>query len=314
MEHNIPSTKKNVHKGAAPKTRSALLLLCVVFLLLLCILALLPSRETLGESLGESLGETLFKKNGSGADDSHTNDTYKDSEDTEQAHENTDGINAKLAIVIDDAGDDLDLIAPLLTFPGQLTIAVLPHLAASSTVAARVVEAGKEVILHCPMEALSGVDPGPGTIGTSFLRERILTILERNFESIPYATGMSNHMGSKATADYAVMDAVLYYLKERGFYFLDSKTSSASVADVVADKYGVSYYSRDVFIDNVREQASIEAWISKGIEIALDRGYAILIGHINSRPTILALNAVYPQLKERGIELVGISDLPAERE
>ena len=47
---------------------------------------------------------------------------------------------------------------------------------------------------------------------------------------VPGAIGLNNHQGSLATADRRVVRAVLSVVRERGLFFLDSRTSAASVA------------------------------------------------------------------------------------
>ena len=69
---------------------------------------------------------------------------------------------AMLAVILDDAGYSLEELQPFLDLPGPLTVAVLPNLPHSAEAARRVLAAGKDLILHCPMEADGGEDPGPG--------------------------------------------------------------------------------------------------------------------------------------------------------
>ncbi len=65
-----------------------------------------------------------------------------------------------LAIIIDDAGYSLRELQAFLDLPVPLTVAVLPNLPHSTEAARRVLAAGKDLILHCPMEPTGGENPG----------------------------------------------------------------------------------------------------------------------------------------------------------
>ena len=72
----------------------------------------------------------------------------------------------RLAVVIDDAGYDLEALQPFLDLPMPLAVAVLPNLPHSGEAARRVLAAGKELLLHLPMEPEGGENPGPGALLT----------------------------------------------------------------------------------------------------------------------------------------------------
>ena len=59
----------------------------------------------------------------------------------------------------------------------------------------------KGILLHLPMEAKTGRNPGPGAILTGAEEEEIATRVGENLASVPGAIGVNNHMGSKATAN-----------------------------------------------------------------------------------------------------------------
>ena len=89
--------------------------------------------------------------------------------------------------------------------------AVLPGLPGSAPAARTLAQAGKEVILHLPMEpdGYPQVRPGPGVIVREQSESEIAEIFSRDLASVPGAVGVNNHMGSAATADPRVMRAVL---------------------------------------------------------------------------------------------------------
>ena len=215
----------------------------------------------------------------------------------------------KLAIVIDDAGNNLQELKPYLEFPAPLTFAVLPQLRHSASAAELVRAHGHEVILHLPMAAISGMNPGPGTISAELSEAEIRGLLKHNFASISGAVGTNNHMGSAGTADERIMDTVMAYLSDTGKFFVDSRTTASSVASVYASKHGVPFMARDVFLDHDRDPAAIRSALRQGLAVARKQGHAVLIGHSSVREVAQALLEVYPDLQAQGYVVVPLSEL-----
>ena len=105
------------------------------------------------------------------------------------------------------------------------------------------------------------------------------------------------------------MNTVMAYLAESGRFFVDSRTTATSVAAPYAAKYGVPFMQRDVFLDHDRDPAAIRAALSDGLEVARQRGHAVLIGHASVAALAEALVEVYPHLQSWGYELVPLSAL-----
>jgi polysaccharide deacetylase 2 family uncharacterized protein YibQ len=190
---------------------------------------------------------------------------------------------------------------------------VLPNLPHSAEAARLIEAAGRELLLHMPMEALNGENPGPGAILTSQDERQIESILEASFAELPAAVGMNNHMGSKATADQRVMDVVMRYLAARRLFFLDSRTTADTLAPTLAERYGVRLLSRDVFVDNQTDAAYIVKAVRKGVDLARSRGRAVLIGHVQDAELARELTRLLPGLERQGVQLVAPSSL-ARRE
>ena len=97
-------------------------------------------------------------------------------------------------------------------------------------------------------------------------------------------------------------------LRDRGLFFIDSRTTTATVAYDVAERSGVPASSRKVFLDDNPTKEAVRAQLNLAARDAVRDGSAIAIGH--PRPgTIAALAETLPQLKSRGIRLVFASDL-----
>ena len=219
-----------------------------------------------------------------------------------------------VALIIDDAGYDLDELRAFLALPGPFTVAVLPNLPHSSEAARMVVAAGKDLILHCPMEAEGNEDPGPGALRVGQTPSEIESLLARAFASVPGALGMNNHMGSRATADEALMAVVLGYLKREGKIYIDSRTTPATVGPRIALSLGVPSAQRNVFIDDETGPEQIAAAWSRGVEEARTRGSAILIGHVQNRAVVDILKAGEMDLPDRQVRLARLAEVIAVRE
>jgi polysaccharide deacetylase 2 family uncharacterized protein YibQ len=215
----------------------------------------------------------------------------------------------RIAIVIDDVGYNVETLKPFLGFPEPITFAVLPRLPYSRQAAAMIRAAGKEMILHLPMEALNGEEPGPGAILTSYDDEQIRRELELDFAGLEEAVGANNHMGSRATADPRVMTVVMRYLADTGRFFLDSRTTAATQAAAAAHEVGTDLLERDVFIDNERDRESIRTAVQKGIQLACQNGQAVLIGHVYNPEIPDVLREVLAEGGSRGVRLVRLGEL-----
>lgn len=216
----------------------------------------------------------------------------------------------RLAIVIDDMGQDLRKLDELFKVGSPITIAVLPYLQYSSATATKTHQAGWEVILHVPMEPQGADehDPGKGALWTAMTPAEVRGQLDGDIKGVPYAIGMNNHMGSKFTEDAPLMREVLAVAKKNKMFFLDSRTSSKSVAARLAREMGVASAGRSVFLDNERDAASIKKRINEAVHLAKKHGSAIAIGHPYPE-TIKALQEIIPGLSGSEISVVRLSEL-----
>ncbi|HXX18015.1 MAG TPA: divergent polysaccharide deacetylase family protein [Candidatus Acidoferrum sp.] len=221
---------------------------------------------------------------------------------------------AELAIIVDDLGHDRASADSLLALPFPITVSVLPQLAFSSEVAEEAYRRGDQVMLHLPMESLSegapseGAMPEPIELRVGMDRSRVASVVDAMLETVPHAAGVNNHQGSRATADPALMQALMPVLRERNLFFIDSRTTAATVAYDSAENAGVRAASRKVFLDDTQTREAILAQLDLAARDALRDGSAIAIGHPHPA-TIAALADCVPSLEGRGIRLVFASDL-----
>jgi polysaccharide deacetylase 2 family uncharacterized protein YibQ len=218
------------------------------------------------------------------------------------------GNRPRLAIIIDDCGQWPVTERAFVALPFPLTLSVLPHVRFGSAIARDASAAGKGVMLHLPMQTISGRYPGPGTITTSMPDEAIRSELTTDLAELPQARGVNNHEGSLATQDPRVMGDIADVLAHDGRFFIDSRTSSASVGESVARGRGVPSAARSVFLDNVDDEGAVEARLREAVRDALATGSAIAIGH--PRPaTLAAVRILGPTFAADGVELTLASAL-----
>lgn len=218
----------------------------------------------------------------------------------------------KISIVIDDCGHNTYELEPFLSLPFKLAFAILPGLAYTEDTAKMAVSAGKDIILHQPMEAIGNEDPGPKAIYVSMSDIEIYRTLSDNLASLPGAKGINNHMGSKVTSDRKSMISVMNALKNRGLFFLDSLTTAESFAEETARDTGIPYLRRSTFLDNIKDrQAIVESAVS-GLQTAESRGHAILIGHVWTDTLADVLTEMYPEIIGSGFEIVSLTDILKE--
>jgi uncharacterized protein len=215
-----------------------------------------------------------------------------------------------VAIIVDDMGASLKEVQALLSIELPLTFSVIPSLAHARGVAEAAHGAGAEVMIHLPMEPEGYPRQRMESIGllVAMADPEITERVEGYFRAVPFAAGANNHMGSRFTQSAGKMDVVLKVLQGKGVFYVDSKTSPASVGYQRARALGLKCGARQVFLDNVQDEALIAKQLAQVAAIARKKGSAIAICHPHPA-TIRALKAVMPQLAKEGITFVSASAL-----
>jgi hypothetical protein len=217
-----------------------------------------------------------------------------------------------IAVVIDDLGLNRRGTAALNRLRAPLTLAFLPYATDldAQTRAARA--AGHELLVHVPMEPRSQDWPGPNALTAQLGPADLVSRLRAHLRSFRGFVGINNHMGSLLTTDPARMDILMAELRQRDLLFLDSRTTSESIAARRAERMQVPFAERDVFIDNDLDLYSVLRELARLENIARRRGHAVAIGHPHA-VTIEALKRWLPALDARGIALVPISAIVARQ-
>jgi polysaccharide deacetylase 2 family uncharacterized protein YibQ len=220
------------------------------------------------------------------------------------------GALPRVAILIDDLGNELDPAERIARWKEPVAGAVLPELRWSAESARALERGGKEVLLHLPMEpeGYPRVRPGPGVILRSQSDGEIARILEGDLATVPGAAGVNNHMGSAATADPRVMRAVLRVLAGRGLFFVDSRTTDATLGERLAEEASVPAVSRRVFLDDVATEAGVRGQLAELVRRARQEHFAVAIGHPYA-VTLSVLERDLPRFPDDGIRLVPVGEL-----
>jgi polysaccharide deacetylase 2 family uncharacterized protein YibQ len=214
---------------------------------------------------------------------------------------------ADIVLILDDVGFDHQPLTPAMAIDPNVNFAVLPNSRNAREVAGALHARGFEVLCHLPMEpeGYPGVSPGDGAVLTTMSDAEIARATRANIGSVPFARGVNNHMGSRATADRRVMTSVLGALPD-GMYFIDSKTTGNSVAGALAHSMRVKTASRSVFLDDVQSEAEIRRQLASLTHAAEEHGVAVGIGHMYPS-TIRVLGESAPALRARGVRFVRAS-------
>jgi polysaccharide deacetylase 2 family uncharacterized protein YibQ len=216
----------------------------------------------------------------------------------------------RIAILIDDLGNDRAALERLAAWAEPVAGAVLPQLTGSAAAAEELARSGKEVLLHLPMEprGFPGVRPGPGVVLVSQSDAEIRRTIADDLASVPRAAGVNNHMGSLATADRRVMGVVASELARRRLFFVDSRTTDATVAAEAAAAVGVPCVSRRVFLDDIQTEVAVTRSLEQLVAKARAEGFALAIGHPHPA-TLAVLERELPHVGRRGVRLVPVSEL-----
>ena len=216
----------------------------------------------------------------------------------------------QISIIIDDIGYDLGPVRELLKIDADITFAILPLCSHSRESAEMLHQARRETLLHLPMEPNSypKEKPGKGALFTDMNNEELVFQLEKDLASVPYISGVNNHMGSKFMADQDKLILVFNKLKRKKLFFVDSRTTAGTKASAAAEKANIQMASRKVFLDNHRDYNEIYKIILDAAQNSSEASPVIMIGHPYPE-TIRAIKDASRVLKQKGILVVPVSKL-----
>lgn len=214
-----------------------------------------------------------------------------------------------ISIIIDDMGYQLRSGHRAVKLPGAITYSFLPHAPHVNELSQLAHEQNKEVMLHLPMESEGGKKLGPGGLTECMTEKKFSKVLESSIKSIPYVSGFNNHMGSLLTKSPFWMKRLMREVSvTNNLFFVDSKTTSNSVAMELARAEGLQSIQRDIFIDHEDSISFIQKQLRKLISKAKKNGTALAIAH-PKKITLSELEKWLPELEKEGVRLVSVSKL-----
>jgi len=213
-----------------------------------------------------------------------------------------------IAIIIDDLGYSSAITERADALPAAITFSFL---AVSNDVAAQVMgarKAGHEVLLHLAMEPVGTANAGPLELKVGQSQAQMASILDSALARVPGAIGLNNHMGSKFTADPTAVATLGHVLETHHLIFVDSRTTTKTVAARVMREDGLPVAERRIFLDDEPEtKESVRSALAQAEKLARAQGSIVAIGH--PREATLAVLADWSaKVESDGIDLVSVSE------
>ena len=215
-----------------------------------------------------------------------------------------------IGLIIDDFGYRNDHVSNgFLNLSGKLTYAIIPGHEYSQLFSKKAYDAGYEIIVHMPMENIGKTYGEEEYVLMSYFQDdEIKDRISSAFDQLPESIGLNNHQGSRGTADSRVMTLLAGVIKEKKKFFIDSRTTSNSLAETTMRKYNVQTNKRDIFLDNELDEEIINTQLLKLAELSEEKGIAIGIGHVKPQ-TLSVLEREIPVLQKKGFRFEFVSRL-----
>jgi uncharacterized protein len=214
-----------------------------------------------------------------------------------------------VAIIIDDIGYDMRIAEELTRITEPIALAVLPNTPYAEEAARLSHAAGKEILLHLPMEPRSrpGETAGSGMLKVDMTPEEIRHQLRKDLAAVPFVSGVNNHMGSRFMEDEKSLSVIMEELRSKDLFFVDSMTTDDSRGRDSATRARVRFAARDVFIDHVPGYAvALESLTAAFRERRNNGSPVLMIGH-PYRETVQAIHDVLPLWRKEGIKVISVS-------
>jgi polysaccharide deacetylase 2 family uncharacterized protein YibQ len=215
----------------------------------------------------------------------------------------------RLAIILDDLGNDSGAAQAVFAMPYPVTISILPNHVHSAEIAQQAQRRGDQVMLHLPMQSVAKEHAEKQELHRGMSRADISRLVSEFLNEVPGVIGVNNHQGSASTADKKLMAELMPVLREHKLFYVDSRTSAATVAYDTAQRFGVPTAFRNVpFLDDVEDVSAVRKQIEIAIAGASRKKDVIAIGHAHPS-TLEALRETLPQAQTHGVKLVFASEL-----
>ena len=215
-----------------------------------------------------------------------------------------------IGLIIDDFGyRNDDVSRGFLDIPAKLTFAVIPGHEHSRSFSKNAVSAGYEVIVHMPMENIGKTFGEEEFVLMNYFQDHeLVRRVKEALEHIPEANGLNNHQGSRATETPRLMRLLAGVLKDENKFFIDSRTTTNTLAEETMRQFDVPTNRRNIFLDNELDEEKIYAQLIQLTDVAERKGIAIGIGHVKPQ-TLAVLKKHLPELQQKGFKFEFVSKL-----
>ena len=213
-----------------------------------------------------------------------------------------------ICLVVDDFGFIFDdFVKDFFQLHNNLTVAIIPGSPFAKQIAEYAHRNNIESIVHMPMESYEKNNQNyPIELNEKLNSLLVEQRVKEAFIENPYALGMNNHQGSKATTSLQLMKDLARTLKSLDKYFLDSFTHPESRAYITMRRYGVATQLRQIFIDHVEDEQHILKNLDSLVNLSHEMDIAVGIGHIKPL-TLKILKEKIPLLEQNGYRFIALS-------
>lgn len=189
-------------------------------------------------------------------------------------------IRPSIALIIDDLGNQHEAGLRAIELPGPVACSFLPYGHFTRQLAQQAHTRGKEVMLHLPMQSVAHEKLDQGELLLDMTQHQFARTLTAGLAAVPHVSGINNHRGSLITRHPGHMTWLMQAMLSHGsLFFVDSRTTAATVASRIAAEFRVPSIERNVFLDHDRQPDAVQAEFRRLIRIAQREGTALGIGH-----------------------------------
>jgi len=222
-------------------------------------------------------------------------------------------VRGRLALIIEEYGEDRALSRRFAELPGTFTAAVRSNMENAEAWAKEARQTGMEVILDLPMEPKNYPtrNPGSDAILVDISGREIRKRFEKALNTVGTVKGVKIYMGSLAVEDRDVMRPILEEMAARSLYLVDPTTSEYSVVPELAREMEVPVYEVTSIsqVDAGRnDEGTIGIRFDDLVRSVRAHGYALGIVH-PKEGTLAVLADRLPGLAREGIVVMGLTEV-----
>jgi len=210
---------------------------------------------------------------------------------------------------IDDVGNSLSSVKDSIEINAPLTFAILYHCPYSVLYAQYLHKAKREILLHIPTEPLSyhHAKPEKGILHAGSSKCKLINKPDKDIRTVPYATGVNNHMVYRSIANEEDSAAIVCKIKKGHEFFVDSWITYDTKRVRVAKMSGLRNPSRQIFIDSDQDyEATLQSLLNPAPS---EERTPVVIINYPYRFTIQAPNEAFPRLNCGRVDIVCVSHI-----